>query len=79
MTDIRKIPDVLAHDRMVLFGKIRSECRSLDLLDIDQFGLFATVTATLLEPAGNSYGIHFGGQYFVEDENYEEEILASED
>lgn len=79
MSDIRKLNDDLGFERMSFFGKIRCENNSLDLLDDNQFGVFDNVTSYLLEPVADSFGIYFDDSYFVEDENFEEEILALED
>lgn len=78
MSNLRKLND-FGFERISFFGKIRSENYSLDLLDRNAFAMFNNVTSILLEPVGDSFGIHFDDSYYIEDENYEEEILDFED
>lgn len=77
---IRRFDEIMSFERINFLCKIRStqNC-SLDLLREDLFDLYDNVTAALMEPAGDSYGIAFDMNYFDEDENIEDLILQLED
>lgn len=77
---IRRFDENMSFERISFLCKIRStqNC-SLDLLREDLFDLYDNVTAALMEPSGDSYGIAFDMNYFDEDENIEDLILQLED
>lgn len=79
MCNIRKFSEQFAFGRKSFVGKIRSEDISMDLLNRDLFQSFNTITAQRLRPIGTLYELHFDQNYFIDDDNIEEEMLQLED
>lgn len=75
---IRKFHDNFSYNQLSFIGKIRSEC-SLELLNQQLFQPFDSVNASLIRPAGNGFEIFLDRDYFIDDDNFEEENLQIED
>lgn len=78
MSDIRKFDPRLEYENLTIVGKLRNNDISLDLLDINQFEIYMYIHATI-RPSGDVNEIFLSADYFIEDENFEEDILANED
>lgn len=70
MSDIRKLTDRFAYDRLSFIGKIRCPNAGLDILDYDFFPMLGNITAELVKPVADSFELYFGNEYFINDEDF---------
>lgn len=77
--DIRMFNEKFSYEIISFVGKLRNYDISIDLLNTNLFENYAFIVATKVSCIGNSKEIFLPPQYFVEDENVEEEMLQLED
>lgn len=79
LADIRKFDHRLDYEQLSIVGKLRNDDISLDLLDINQFENHMHIHATRVRASGDSHEIFLSADCFLDDDNFEEDILAIED
>lgn len=79
LSNIRKFDHNFAYECVSVVCKMRNQEIDMGLLDLNDIVNYNFIHATQIQPAGNFHEIFLSNEHFLQDENYEEAILALED